>query len=94
MNRSYEAFAENLRNRAELHVGQARRSGNLRDIVRHIAMASTLEHAARKVCSGAHVNLEEIIRLIRREENPATPLPSISNTERSISHVNSLQTDR
>ncbi len=66
MNRSYEVLAEHWRKQAERHVRQAQRSRNLRDIVRLIALASTLENAAIKVCSCAHVNLGEIVRIMSR----------------------------
>lgn len=64
MNHSYDALAARWREQAEKYVTKARGSANLRDLVRFIAMASTLEYAARKVCSGADVNLDEITRMI------------------------------
>jgi hypothetical protein len=64
VNRSYDALAAHWREQAEKYVKKARESVNLRDLVRLIAMASTLEYAARKVCSGADVNLDEITRMI------------------------------
>jgi hypothetical protein len=57
---SYEALAESLREQAARYVGFAHRSNSLRDIVRLIATASALEHAARKLCSNTDVNLSDI----------------------------------
>jgi hypothetical protein len=57
---SYEALAECLREQAGRHVSLARRSDSLRDIVRLIATASTLEQAARKLCSTTSVDLGDI----------------------------------
>ena len=59
---SYEAMAASLREQAGRYVSFARRSNSLRDIVRLIATASTLEHAARKLCSTTDVNLSDIAK--------------------------------
>jgi hypothetical protein len=70
VNRSYDALAAHWREQAEQYVRKARRSASLRDVVRLIAMASTLEHVAQKVSSGADVNLNEIARKITFEAEP------------------------
>jgi hypothetical protein len=56
----YEALAESLREQAGRHVRLARSSDSLRDIVRLIAAASTLERAARKLRSTTDVDLSDI----------------------------------
>ena len=54
MNRDYEPLAASWRAHAERHVRNAQSSNNLRDIVRLIAMASTLEQAARRLSSSTN----------------------------------------
>lgn len=70
MNPGHETLATSWREQAARCVRRARSSDSLRDIVRLIAMASTLEHAARKLCSATDVNLQDITRVL----NPATAL--------------------
>jgi len=72
VNRSCEALVASLRQRAAAHVGNARSSNNLRDIVRLIATASTLEHAARKLYVATDVNLHDIARLLNPVAAPGT----------------------
>lgn len=94
MNRSYEALAANWREQVERYVRNARRYASLRDIVRLIAMASTLEHAARKVCSGADVNLNEITRMIDLDADPGASQSGLSDMKRSTHHVDSQSSER
>ena len=94
MNRSYDALAAHWREQAEQYVRQARRSAILRDIVRLIAMASTLEHAARKVSSGADVNLNEIARKITFEAEQKTPESGIADMKGSTHRVDSHSSER
>jgi hypothetical protein len=63
--RSYDALAASCREQAERHVRNARRSDNLRDIVRQIAMASTLEQAARRLSSNTNVELHDIAKIVK-----------------------------
>lgn len=70
MSRSCEALVASLRQRAAAHVRKARSSNNLRDIVRLIATASTLEHAARKLDVATDVNLHDIARLLNPVADP------------------------
>jgi hypothetical protein len=72
VNRSYEALVASWREQAETYVRRASRSSNLRDIVRFIAAASTLEHAARKLGSATDVNLRDIARLLYPVVEPGT----------------------
>jgi hypothetical protein len=72
MKQSYEALAESLREQAGRCVKFARRSNSLRDIVRLIATASTLEHAARKLCSTTDVNLSDIAQKLNAGASLAT----------------------
>lgn len=72
MNRSCEALVASLRQRAAADVGNARSSNNLRDIVRLIATASTLEHAARKLYVATDVNLHDVARLLNPVAEPGT----------------------
>jgi hypothetical protein len=69
VNRGYDALAANWREQADRYVRKAQSSSSLREIVRLIAMASTLEHAARKVTSGVDVNLDDIVRIISLDAN-------------------------
>jgi len=69
---SYEALAESLREQAGRYVSLARRSSSLRDIVRLIATASTLEHAARKLYSTTDVNLSDIAQKLTAGASLAT----------------------
>ncbi len=64
MNRIYAPVAEIWRGQAWEYVDIARDSDDLSDIVRLIAMASTLERAARKLCLDADVNFSEIAPLV------------------------------
>lgn len=64
MNRGYDALAANWQEQADRYVRKAQKSTSLRDIVRLIAMASTLEHAAQKVTSGVGVDFDEIARIV------------------------------
>jgi hypothetical protein len=57
---NYRPLAESLRDQAGIYVSFARRSNSLRDIVRLIAMASALEHAARKLGSATDADLSDI----------------------------------
>jgi hypothetical protein len=70
VNRSYDALAANWREQADRYARKAQKSTSLRDIVRFIAMAATLEHAARKVSSGDDVKLDEISRMISLDADP------------------------
>jgi hypothetical protein len=72
VNRSCEALVASLRQRATAYVRNARSSDNLRDIVRLIATASTLEHAARKLYVATDVNLHDIARLLIPVADPGT----------------------
>jgi hypothetical protein len=62
VNRNYEALAASWREDADGYVRKARNSNNLRDMVRLIALASTLEQAARRLSSSA--NLHEVARVV------------------------------
>ena len=64
MNRGYEALVESWCTEARQHVDAARRSHNLREIVRLIATASTLERAARRLSSDPNVNLHEVMEIV------------------------------
>jgi hypothetical protein len=70
VNRSCEALVASLRQRAAAHVRKARSSNNLRNIVRLIATASTLEHAARKLYDATDVNLHDIARILNPVADP------------------------
>jgi hypothetical protein len=94
VNRRFEALVAGWRKQAEDYVRQARRSTSLRDIVRLIAMASTLEHAARRVCSGADVNLSEIARMTGLEVYPGTSHSGLSTIKRSTHHAGSHSAER
>ncbi len=93
MNRSYDALAANWREQAGQYVRRAQRSASLRDIVRFIAVAAALEHAARKVTSGAEVNLDEVSRMISLDADPRASSTGHSITQRSTHHVDSTSAD-
>ena len=93
MNRSYDALAANWREQADRYVRKAQRSASLRDIVRFIAMAAKLEHAARKVSSGDDVNLDEISRMMSLDADPPASWTGSSITQRSTHHVDPESAD-
>jgi len=88
VNRNYEALAASCREEAERHVRNAKRSDNLRDIVRQIAMASTLEQAARRLFSDTGVELHDIAKVVNEglklnrdcHRRPLRPHPLQSRT--------------
>lgn len=61
--RGFEALAAACREQAEICVRDARRSENLRDIVRLSAKASTLDRVARKLHSATDVSMHDISRV-------------------------------
>jgi hypothetical protein len=63
VSRDYEALAASWREQAGRYVSKARRSNNLREIVRIVAMASTLEHAARRLGSATDIDFNNLVRL-------------------------------
>ena len=91
MNRGYDALAADWQEQADRYVREAQSSSTLRDIVRLIAMASTLEHAARKVTSGSDVNLEDIVRIISLASVPGASRSGSSIAKRSANHVDSFE---
>ena len=72
MKQNYGPLAESLREQAGRYVSFARRSNNLRDIVRLIAMASALEHAARKLVSATDADLSDIAQKLNAGARLAT----------------------
>lgn len=72
MKRNHEGLAESLREQARRYVSVARRSNSLRDIVRLIATASTLERAALDLCSTTDVNLSDLAQKLNAGASLAT----------------------
>lgn len=72
MKQNYGPLADSLREQAGRYVSFARRSNSLRDIVRLIAMASALEHAARKLGSATDADLSDIAQKLNAGASLAT----------------------
>lgn len=69
MKRGSDALTEGWCKQARGLVRSARNSNSLRDIVRLIATAASLEHAARKLRAVANENSHEVAQIVRGVSN-------------------------